>query len=129
MVRLNPNNSNYNILTSLAKQYALQIQEPLDLSLPSICFYRSSSVALSYLRKNVPIVYIVIPEIISSNIFELSNLYFDKIEIGSAFDIGVINIVKKYSMAPIIDGDKIANAYLDEEFSSEQLISLLNWKT
>jgi len=126
MVRLNPNNSNYNILTSLAKQYALQIQEPLDLSLPSICFYRSSSVALSYLRKNVPIVYIVIPEIISSNIFELSNLHFDKIEIGPAFDIGVINIVNKYSMAPIIDGDKIANAYLDEEFSSEQLISLLN---
>ena len=126
LIRLNRNTSSFEYLASVTRQYGLNIQDRDDVSPPYICFYRSSSVALDYLRRNIPIVYIAIQEPLSSNIFELTSGQFDEIRLESNFGIQLLAYIQKYSTDTITNGDKKANAYLDQEYNSHQLISLLD---
>ena len=125
MIRLNQNNSSFEYLASITRQYGLEVQNKDDASPPFICFYRSSSVALDYFRSNIPIVYIAVQEILSSNIFELTGYQFDEIKLESNFGYQLLRYIQKYSIDPIIDGGQKANAYLDQQYNSHQLLSLL----
>jgi hypothetical protein len=127
-IRLNTNTSSYLYL----KKYAQALNIPLfnkgDNDLPRICFFRSSSIAVEYLRLNVIPVYLNLNQIVSSNIFDLDNKFECLcLTVNVNFDKNLDTIFKKISLTyPNLDGKKIANYYLDQSYSLSDLNRLIN---
>jgi hypothetical protein len=99
---------------------------PGNETLPKICFFRSSSVALDYLKTDVIPVYLSLNEIISNNIFELDNKYqFESIQVDERFNVNLETAMQKLSSRKI-NGAEIANYYLDQRYDADQLSALIN---
>ena len=132
IIRLNPNTSSYPYLSGLAKNLRFNLYNGNEDYLPRICFFRSSSVALEYLRFNVLPVYVCINEIITNNVFELDGKYqFNSLVLLRDKDFKVYlsekikSIIGGYS-GGILNGAEISNYYLRGYQSSESFSGLLD---
>ena len=123
VIRLNPNIASFSQLKAAAVSYGLSLYDPIAMGLPEICFFRSSSVAIEYLKQNVRPVYLSIDEPISNNIFELDNKFgISSVKIDSTFAQSVSKLIAEDHY---VNGSDIANHYLDEDFVPSNLPKLI----
>lgn len=128
VIRLNPNTSSYLHLKSYAETLELDLYSADQQFSPSVCFFRSSSVALDYLKLNITPVYLTLNEVISGNVFDLD----DKLEsmtlnVSSSFKVNLDSILSKIKLSPQLDcGEKISDYYLDQSYNPTDLIPLIN---
>jgi hypothetical protein len=126
VIRLNPNTSTYAHLADYARRLHLNLYMPGNETLPKICFFRSSSVALDYLKTDVIPVYLRLNEIISNNIFELDNKYrFESVQIDGRFNANMETVINKVCSQKI-KGAEVASYYLDQRYEIGQLSTLVN---
>lgn len=130
IIRLNPNTCTYNYLEKYAEKRQFTLHTGKEDFLPSICFFRSSSVALDYLKLNVLPVYISINEVITNNVFELDNKYqFKTLEIGRAASNQLAENIKKImddGLNAQFNGVKMSDYYLDQSINYNILTQLIN---
>lgn len=127
IIRLNPNSSTYKKLADYAVSQGLELFNKDSNSLPKVCFYRSSSVALDYLKHGVPPIYIEVNDIISYNTFELDNKFgFSSIKLDDDFNDNVDAIIKKSSRLSVADGSKASKYYLDQSYHADDLKNLID---
>lgn len=125
VVRLNPNTSSYNHLCKFAKALGINTFSAEIDEVPKLCFFRSSSVALDYLKSDVVPVYLSIGEIVSNNIFELDNKYqFESIRVGNQLNEDVESLLSRLKPYQI-NGREAANYYLDQRVDLNQLAGLI----
>jgi hypothetical protein len=126
VIRLNPNTSTYVHLANYARKLNLNLYMPSDATLPGLCFFRSSSVAIDYLKADVIPVYLGLNEIISNNIFELDNKYqFENLQVDERFNVNMGAVIDKtYNQK--INGAEAANYYLDQRYDADQLLRLIH---
>ncbi len=126
VIRLNPNASSYSYLRKFTLELGLLLFDPMEAALPQFCIFRSSSVALDYLRKDVVALYLDTGELISNNIFELEDkLLIDSLRLDIDFEHNLKLITKKNPLNHDFNGGKLANYYLDQNFSEKDLSNLL----
>ncbi len=126
VIRLNPNTSTFPYLRQFTLELGLSLYEPKEVALPQLCFFRSSSVAIDYLRNDVVPIYLDTSEFISTNIFELDDKFpIESVRIDSAFGDNVACLMQKHPLGQAFDGRSVANYYLDQEFSERELSALL----
>ncbi|MBA3695845.1 MAG: hypothetical protein H0W85_03570, partial [Methylotenera sp.] len=127
LVRLNPNTSTYKSLIEFATHLKLNLWIEKDNLIPTICFFRSSSVAIDYLKLDVLPVYLSLNEIISSNIFALDNKFeFQSIEVNEHFNNKLQMLINETLTHQFDNGGEVANYYLDQCYDYTQLSRLLN---
>lgn len=129
IIRLNPNTSSYAYLSGLAKKLRFNLYTGKEDFLPGVCFFRSSSVALEYLRLNVSPVYVSINEVITNNVFDLDNIYkFTTLKINKSKSNQMLEYFKN-----IVDDNlgveknetKISDYYLNQTYNPLSLVQLL----
>ncbi len=127
-IRLNPNSSSYSTLKNYAHALHLNLQSKDDNELPKVCFFRSSSVALDYLRLNVTPVYLNLHQIVSKNIFELDGRFkCMSLSVDSNFAINLDCIMKQVDSADSFsNGKELADYYLDQSYDLADLDRLIN---
>lgn len=123
VIRLNPNTASFPYLEQLTRSLGLSLYTAQAPKLPQICFFRSSSVAIEYLKQDVRSIYIALDEPISNNIFELDNKF--GVESVHFDDVFVDNVFKLLSKPSTIQGNDIATYYLDENFTAQNLPNLV----
>jgi hypothetical protein len=128
-IRLNRNTSSYSILEKYAQALNLKILKKNSNEIPKVCFFRSSSLALEYLRLNVTPVYLDLNQIVSSNIFDLDNKFKClSLRVNLDFDRSLDVILSKVVLTyPVVDGKKIADYYLDQSYNVADLEMLTNF--
>ena len=132
IIRLNPNTSSYAYLAAFAEKFKFNLYTGNETSLPSICFFRSSSVALDYLKFNVLPVYISTNEVVTNNVFELDNKYkFNSLVFtggnGKAGDIAAnIKKIVDDKLDCSLNGAEISNYYLSNYQSFDSFAGLLD---
>jgi len=132
VIRLNPNTSTYLYLKGLVERYNFILYVRQNDSLPNACFFRSSSVALDYLRLGVLPIYISLGEIVSNNVFELDNKYqFERVEFLKNKETGISlskSIEKIMDIKPksVLNGAEMSDYYLNQSYNSSMLVQLLN---
>lgn len=125
-IRLNQNTSTYGYLVKYVEKLQINLYDQTNNSLPQLCFFRSSSVALDYLRLNVTPIYISLDEVISNNIFELDSQYgFKTLDICGDI-LSQVDFILANEESLEMPGGKVAQYYLDQEYNSTQLMSLLD---
>ncbi|MFZ3087182.1 MAG: hypothetical protein WA123_03860 [Methylotenera sp.] len=125
ILRLNPNTSSYKYLIGYAEKFGINLYSNSMEYLPSICFFRSSSVALDYLKLNVTPVYLSLGEIISSNVFDLDKKYgFEILEMNELFGVNLNNLVKLNNEVAL--GEQMSQYYLEKINSNSTLSDLLD---
>lgn len=125
VVRLNPNTSSYNHLCKFAGALGINIFSADNDEIPRLCFFRSSSVALDYLKSDVFPIYLSLGEIISNNIFELDNKYqFESIRLDKQFKENIESLLKRLENHQI-NGREASNYYLDQRIDLDRLHRLL----
>jgi hypothetical protein len=123
VIRLNPNTASFLYLKQLTCSLGLLLYTPQAPALPQICFFRSSSVAIEYLKQDVRSIYLALDEPISNNIFELDNKFgIESVHVDDAFGDNICCLLRKPSP---IKGDDIATYYLDENFTAQDLPKLI----
>ena len=126
VIRLNPNTSTFPHLRQFTRELGLALYDPKEPTLPQLCFFRSSSVAIDYLRNDVVPIYLDTGELIGTNIFELDGKFpIESVLIDSAFGDNVARLMQKHPLGQAFDGRSVANYYLDQEFSEQDLSALL----
>lgn len=128
-IRLNRNTSSYLTLKKYAHALNLKILKKNSNEIPKVCFFRSSSLALEYLRLNVTPVYLDLNQIVSSNIFDLDNKFKClSLRVSLDFDRSLDVILSKIVLTyPVVDGKKIADYYLDQSYNVADLEMLINF--
>lgn len=127
VVRLNPNTSSISHLRSFTIGLGLSLYDPKEASLPQLCFFRSSSVAIDYLRNDVVPIYLDTGEFISTNIFNLDGKFsVESVKLDNTFCYNVTRLMIKYPLNLAFDGRRVSNYYLAQDFSSQDLSTLLN---
>ena len=123
IVRPNPNTSTYKIIKKLIQNSGLKNYSHEDNGVPIICVFRSSSVAIEYMRKGVCSVYLELDEPVSNNIFEINEfLQIKKISINYLS----IELINEYLLSnELINWSKMANYYLDVNFNVHELKDLI----
>ena len=93
--------------------------------MPGLCFFRSSSVAIGYLRMKVVPVYLDLEDVISNNSFELDPVHrFESVRVDAGFGDAVAALVARYGEAGIGDGPAIADLFLDQRYDPKTLAGL-----
>ena len=125
ILRLNKNAITYKTISQYADNIGLTLFSSSRTLHPCICFFRSSSVAIDYLKLNVQPVYLRLDEIISNNVFDLrAEKLFQTLEVDKFFSVNLHKIIK--SNRPINKGMNISRYYLDSDVSDAELLSLLD---
>lgn len=129
IVRPNKNSSTYQALYAYAKSLGLNLYSDLSPSLmaPAICFFRSSSVALDYLKNGSAPVYLRFNDEVSNNVFELDDrIKCQEVTVGKnfEFEIGVI-LSRKNFVEQFTGGEVISNYYLNQSYNDQELLELL----
>lgn len=123
VVRLNDNATSYKEISQYVEYSGLTLFSKKHHWHPSICFFRSSSVALDYLKFGVTPVYLHLDEIISNNAFDLmTELSFKTLEVDDSFFLNLNEIVKNNTQ--IKDGMEISRFFLDSTGSDSELMEL-----
>lgn len=123
VIRLNPNTASFPYLEQLTRSLGLSLYTPQTPGLPQICFFRSSSVAIEYLKQDVRSIYLALDEPVSNNIFELDNKFeIESVHIDDDFSD---SITKLLCQLYVIKGNDIATYYLDDNFAARNLPSLI----
>ena len=122
-VSLNRNTSSFKHIKKLVLSSGLRIYDPVTCGLPKVCFFRSSSVAIEFMKRGIYSVYLDLNEPISNNIFELDAIF--NIESLKFSDITNISVSKHLIRNQHVDWSKIASYYLDENYSPQDLNQLL----
>lgn len=122
-ISLNRNTSSFKDIQKLVMSSGLKIYDPVTCGLPKVCFFRSSSVAIDFMKRGVCSVYLDLNEPISNNIFELDAVF--NIESLNISDISNITVRKYLMRNQLVDWSKIALYYLDENYSPQDLNQLL----
>lgn len=126
IIRLNPNTSTYTFLAKYVEKHQLKLYTGAEDFLPQVCFFRSSSVALDYLKLDVLPVYISINEIVSNNTFELDNKYhFKQVPISHALSDSLAEL-EDYLQGGFNGGSQASGYYLNQAYSSKELTGLLD---
>ncbi|WP_422684469.1 hypothetical protein [Candidatus Methylopumilus universalis] len=122
-IRLNRNTSSFSSLKKYADRLNLKLLEKNSNDIPKVCFFRSSSLALEYLRLNVTPVYLDLNQIVSSNIFDLDNKFKClSLRVNFDFDRSLDVILRKIVLTyPVVDGKKMADYYLDQSYNVADL--------
>jgi hypothetical protein len=132
VIRLNPNTSSYMYLQELVERYKFILYREQKDYLPSVCFFRSSSVALDYLRLGVLPVYINLGEIVSNNVFELDNKYqFESVDFSKDKEMSIdlsqnIKKIVDIKSKSVLNGAEMSDYYLNQSYNSRMLVQLLN---
>ena len=127
IIRLNPNTSSYGYLVEYAEKRHFTLYTDKESFLPNICFFRSSSVALDYLKLKVLPVYISMSEVISSNVFELDNKYkFPSVKLADGYSNTVDTIIAQSVSRIWEHGSEVSQYYLDQSYQVNDLKSLIN---
>jgi hypothetical protein len=90
IIRPNRNDRNYSKIKKLFFENKLRIFDSINLSIPKYCLYRSSTMAIHYMRMGVTPIYLRFDELVSNNSFEL----FDKIKVCEIKIEGLSDIVQ-----------------------------------
>jgi hypothetical protein len=123
VIRLNPNTASFLHLKQLTCSLGLSLYTPQAPFLPQICFFRSSSVAIEYLKQDVRSIYLALDEPVSNNIFELDNKFgIESVHVDDAFGDNIFGLLRKPSP---IKGNDIATYYLNENFTAQDLHKLI----
>ena len=123
VIRLNPNTASFLYLKQLTCSLGLLLYTPQAPVLPQICFFRSSSVAIEYLKQDVRSIYLALDEPVSNNIFELDNKFgMESVHVDDALGDNICGLLRKLSP---IKGNDIATYYLDENFTAQDLPKLI----
>jgi hypothetical protein len=123
VIRLNPNTASFIYLEQLTRSLGLSLHTPQAPGLPQICFFRSSSVAIEYLKKGVRSIYLALDEPVSNNIFELDNKFgVESVHIDDVFNDNILSLSRQPSP---IQRNEIATYYLDENFTAQDLPRLI----
>jgi len=124
VVRLNSNALSYKVISQYVENSGLTLFSKKHDWHPSICFFRSSSVALDYLKFGVTPVYLHLDEIISNNVFDLiTEPLFETLEVNDSFSPNLNEFVKKNMQ--IKNGMEISRYFLDPTDSDSELMDLL----
>ncbi|WP_146097368.1 hypothetical protein [Rhodoferax sp. TS-BS-61-7] len=123
VIRINPNTASFPHLKSSVTFHGLSLYDPIAMGLPEVCFFRSSSVAIEYLRQNVKPVYLAIDEPISNNVFELDNKFgITSVKVDGTFAQAMTQLVAEDHY---VRGSEIAAYYLDADFTPSDLLNLI----
>jgi hypothetical protein len=124
VVRLNPNAASYGRLLRYTRRLGLDTWHEAHAA-PRLCFFRSSSVAIGYLRMNVVPVYLDLEDAISNNSFDVDGTRrFERVTVGNGFALEVAALADKYRSAFLSDGPELADYYLDQSYRSKTLAGL-----
>ena len=124
IIRLNPNTLTYGHLAKYVKKLGLKLYSADDEFLPSICFFRSSSVALDYLKLNVMPVYLNLDEIVSNNVFDLDGKYeFMELDVNELIGDNIETIVR--FNIEVTKGAEISKYYLQNITPNDTFSGLL----
>lgn len=127
VIRLNPITASFPYLEQLTRSLGLTLYAPQANELPQICFFRSSSVAIEYLKHDVRSIYLALDEPVSNNIFELDNKFgVQSVQLDDVFGDNVISLSSQSSS---INGKDIATYYLDENFTAHDISNLILWQS
>ncbi len=122
-ISLNRNSSSFKDIQKLVISSGLRIYDSVNCGLPKVCFFRSSSVAIEFMKRGVCSVYLDLNEPVSNNIFELdANSSIESLKIN---DITNTSVCKYLICNQPVDWSKIASYYLDENYSLQDLNQLL----
>lgn len=128
IIRLNKNTSTYFNLFTYAKSLGLNLYSDLEPnnSLPAICFFRSSSVALDYLKYNCIPIYLRFNDEVSSSCFELDNkINCQAVSIGADFDFEIESLLSKNTFIENNKvGKEISDYYLNQSYKESDLLQL-----
>jgi hypothetical protein len=123
VVRLNPNTASYEALRALAGRLGLTLYGHAQPALPGFCFFRSSSVAIAYLRADVVPVYLDLGEAVSNNSFELDpSSEFESVRVDAGFADAVCALAARSPV--VVGGAELANRYLDQRYDPQKLRGL-----
>jgi len=121
-VRLNINAPSYRRLSSLVVELGFSLCDSRDLIRPEICFFRSSSVAVDYLRRGTAPVYIINNDIIDSNMFSLDRyLVIKSINLNCNFLGDFLKLFEDSQALAQAAKLKSADYYLDQDFLENDL--------
>lgn len=124
LVRLNPHAASHDRLARDAREMGLELWRA-GAAAPRLCFFRSSSVAIGYLRSGVVPVYLDLGEAISNNSFDLDGAQrFERVSLGDGFAGAVAALARKYAAAGLPDGTALADYYLDQSYQGKALAGL-----
>lgn len=124
VIRINPNTASFPHLRSVATSHGLSLYNPIVTALPEVCFFRSSSVAIEYLRQGVRPVYLAINEPVSNSVFELDNKFgISSVKVDGMFAQSMMELLAEDHF---LQGNEIASYYLDEDFTSSNLLNLIH---
>ena len=124
LVRLNPNAASHARLAREARGLGLELWSA-GAAAPRLCFFRSSSVAIGYLRSGVVPVYLDLGEAISNNSFDVDGAQrFERISLDEGFAGAVAALAQKYAAAGLPDEPALADYYLDQSYQGKALAGL-----
>ena len=124
LVRLNPHAASHGRLTRMARDLGLELWSA-GIAAPRLCFFRSSSVAIGYLRSGAVPVYLDLGEAVSNNSFDVDGAQrFERLSLGEGFAAAVAALAQKYAAAGLPDGPALADYYLDQSYDGKALAGL-----
>lgn len=124
-VRPNPNDKSFKLVKKYSELNGVNLYKIGTNSIPKVCFFRSSTVALEYLVLGVKIVYLQMDEIVTANIFEyapevdveVANIMYLKDRVISYLDFGpvkgsVIDMgAYKYMINRVTNNNQLLNVF------------------
>jgi len=126
-VQLNTNAPSYSRLSSLAVALGFRLCDSRNAIRPEICFFRSSSVAVDYLRRGSVPIYINNNDIVESNSFSLDDIcVINTINLKDNFLNDFLtffenSLALKHSLVP-----NFADYYLNQDFLEDDLSVLIS---
>jgi hypothetical protein len=124
VVRLNPHAASHGRLRHYAQELGLDIWVA-GAAAPRLCFFRSSSVAIGYLRMGVVPIYLDLGEVFSNNSFDVeTDRRFERVTLDDGFAAAVSALARKYRSASVADGPALADYYLDQSYQGKVLAGL-----
>lgn len=125
VVRLNPTTSTYARLCAGAREVGLAVYEDGEPAVPGYCFFRSSSVAIDYLRLGVVPVYLDLGDAIGNNSFELDPGHpFERLGVDDGFAEAAAALVARLGTRGIEGGRALADRHLNRDFEPAKLAGL-----
>ena len=122
-VSVNRNTSSFKHIQKIVVTSGLRVYDPVNCGLPIVCFFRSSSVAIEYMRRGVYLVYLDLNEPISNNTFDLDSSF--NVENLDVNDLSYYTLSKHLKKREAANWSKIASYFLDESFSAQDLKQLI----